>query len=177
MGRTTKSWLASPYATQCYDGNHLCSAYIIGLAVNDMDSSKLPGGVGEESDIDLEDYTNNNPDTFYGCYGTIIQKILEIQPLAKIFIFTVPMSNEQANIFNTAIRNIASKFSNVYLIDLASPENIQFYNSTLIQKCLKFGHYNAIGYRQMALFIANQINKVMKDNIDDFMDIDWIPVS
>lgn len=176
-GRTTKSWLTSPYATQCYDGNHLCSAYIIGLAANDIDSSKLPGGVGEESDIDLEDYTNNNPDTFYGCYGTIIQKILEIQPLAKIFIFTLPISNEQANIFNTAIRNIASKFSNVYLVDLASPENIQFYNSTLIRKCLKFGHYNAIGYRQMALFIANQINKVMKDNIDDFMDIDWIPIS
>ena len=176
-GRTTKSWLASPYATQCYDGNHLCSAYIIGLAANDIDSNKLPGGVGEESDIDLEDYTNNNSDTFYGCYGTIIQKILEIQPLAKIFIFTLPISNEQANIFNNAIRNIASKWSNVYLVDLASPENIQFYQSALIQKCVKFGHYNAIGYRQMALFIANQINKVMKDNIDDFMDIDWIPVS
>lgn len=51
--------------------------------------------------------------------------------------------------------------------------NKQLYS---IQQCVKFGHYNAIGYRQMALFIANQINKVMTDNIDDFMDIDWIPI-
>ena len=89
-GLTTRSWFTESvgYDTAS-DGKHDCKAYIIGLGVNDKG---IEDYLGQVSDIDLSDYTNNL-DTFYGNYGKIIQltpikfgNFFLFYPIAKISI-------------------------------------------------------------------------------------------
>ena len=70
-GLRCDTFLSSSLATECFDGNHKCEAYIIGLGQNENNRKYK---IGTVEDINLGDYTQN-PDTYYGNYGKIIQKI------------------------------------------------------------------------------------------------------
>ena len=169
-GMTAKSWLTDEMgAPLAFDGNHDCQAYIIGLGVNDA-YLQLP--VGTINDIHLDDYTQN-PDTFYGNYGRIIQMIKQYYPKAKIFMLTMPQHYEG---HNEVIRNIASLFNeNVYLVDLYSlAGNYYMSDRGILAKCFRSGHYNAIGYYIMSKIIASAINYIIHNNLDDFLKIEFI---
>lgn len=170
-GLRTDSWLNSAYAAECFDGEHLCQAYIIGLGQND--NNKNHGSdLGTINDINTANY-NNNADTFYGRYAKIIQKIKEVQPKAKIFVITDPNVKVNTNGYNTAIRTIANMFDNVYLIDLRT------YMSTapcaeLLESQKRYGHFNAVGYFLIAKIIMTYIDYIIEHNSDDFREIENI---
>ena len=168
-GLTTKTWLESEYATQCFDGNHLCKAYFVALGVNDKNQSAT---IGTSADIDMNNY-NNNVDSFYGNYGKIIQKIKEVQPKAKIFILTAPSNSVENNGYNNAIREIATLFTNVYLVDLYTYGHKYFY-SEYVQNYERYGHYNAIVYRLFAYIIANYVDWIMKKYQTEFAKVEFI---
>ena len=170
-GLTTRSWLASEFATRCFDGDHNCTAYIIGLGQNDYNKS-IP--LGTISDINDEDYTQN-PDTFYGNYGKIIQKIKEMFPLTKpkIFVITDPWQSVENAGYNTAIRAIAEHFANVWLIDMYQ------YGRTILNKNFlvswkRDGHWNAMGYQYFAWMIATYIDWIIRNNYQHFKDVELI---
>ena len=170
-GLRTDTWLTSDYAEACYDGEHLCQAYIIGLGQNDNNHSK-GADLGTASDIDIADYHNNN-NTFYGRYAKIIQKIQEITPKAKIFVITDPNDSVNANGYNTAIRDIAEMFNNVYLIDMRRYMNTAPC-AALLQSQMRYGHFNAVGYFLIAKMMMTYIDYIIEHNSDDFREIENI---
>ncbi len=170
-GLRTDSWLKSSFAQECFDGNHLCQAYIIGLGQNDNNKSH-GSDIGTIDDIDVDDY-NNNADTFYGRYGKIIQKIKEVQPKAKIFVITDPNDSVDSNGYNSAIRNISDIFNNVYLIDMRT----YWKNAScaeMLQNQLRYAHYNAVGYFLIAKMIMTYIDWIISNNYEDFREIENI---
>lgn len=168
-GLTTKSWLASTYATQAFDGEHDCEAYIIGLGENDY-SQGLP--IGTSADIDLSDYTQN-ADTFYGNYGGIIQRIQEHEPKAKIFVIVNPRSYLETSGYNAAIRAMATIFGNVYVIDLYTYGDIVA-NGSFLRKQERNGHFNALGYKYCAKVIGTYIDWIIANNLTEFKTIELI---
>lgn len=169
-GLTAKTWLSDPKgASLAFDGNHECEAYIIGLGVNDRNSGSEY--IGESSDINLSDYTQN-ADTFYGNYGKIIQMIKENQPKAKIFVFNIPLSDENSLLYNQAIEYMPTIFDDVYLIDLY--ENINIFTKGFLQAQKRNGHYNATGYKFIAEVFYSLINEFMSTNESEFRQIEFI---
>jgi hypothetical protein len=170
-GYTTASWLASTYATKCFDGNHKCEAYLISLGQNDKNNSLA---IGTAADIVTSDSTgNSNADTYYGRMGKIIQKIKALQPKAKIFLLTDPLDLIEIAGYNTALRNIAPLFTNVYLVDLYTyGTHLWFSGNMGLQR--RYAHYNAIGYYQWALIIATYVDWIMRTQPSEFQEIEFI---
>lgn len=170
-GLTTKTWLSDAeygYALAS-QSDKLCDMYIIGLGQNDAATSMT---VGSEADIN---YSNPdlNADTFYGNYAKIIQKMQIIAPKAPIFVCsrpTVPASNA----YETAIRAMPTLFNNVYLLDMYKHVNAYYDSDSIIRRCLRSGHYNAVGYQVMSKHIEEEISNVIKENLDDFLQVEFI---
>lgn len=128
--------------------------------------------IGTVEDINLGDYTQN-PDTYYGNYGKIIQKIQEMQPKAKIFILTDPLKSVENAGYNSAVREIAGIFKSVYLVDLYT-YGTALYNSGFLYQQKRGGHYNAVGYFICAMIISTYIDWIMKKNPNEFREIEFI---
>lgn len=171
-GLRTDSFLSSQFATECYDGNHKCELYIIGLGQNDHNKGTT---VGISTDIDLNNYDNNN-ETFYGYYGKIIQKIKEVQPKAKIFACTDPLITMETRGYNNAIREMGNIFDNVYIMDLYTYAK-HIYSSSWLNNMYRGGHLNAMGYYICALIIANYIDWYMKYYWEEFREVEFINFS
>ena len=171
-GATSKSWLegykGSTAHIECFDGNHKCDAYIIGLGGNDgSKNNNVP--VGSLEDIKA-DY-NNNPNTFYGNMDKIIRKVKEIQPKAKIFLTTYLIYDlNRIPPYEDATRILATKYENCYLLDL------HIYGEKHCDDCdySDNHHKNALGYLKKAHMIATYIDWVVRNNKADFMNVQFI---
>ena len=142
--------------------------YVIALGVNDIIASVTVGDV--DTDIDLADYTNN-ADTFAGKYGRIIQKIKEQQPSAKIFVVTIPAiwaAQAETQGYNGVIRDMASKFSNVFVIDFYAylPSDPQITSDYMYQ-----GHMTTQGYKWIAMAMATYIDYIVRTNPASFKNV------
>lgn len=172
-GLTTRSWLTGQLS-RLRNSDNKCNAYIIALGVNDYTLGSEY--IGTSSDININDFTQN-ADTFYGNYGKIIGNIKDIQPKAKIFLFTIPDQTPNPtrdySALNTAIRTIATLFTNVYLIDLANDYN-NYYTTGFIYNNMRGGHYNAISYDYMAELLYKWISDYMISHYQDFKQIEFI---
>lgn len=168
-GLRCDTFLSSSLATECFDGEHLCEAYIIGLGQNEKNKSYT---IGTADDIDLDDYSNN-ADSYYGNYGKIISKIKEVQPKAKIFILTDPLSSVESAGYNDAVREIATLFDSVYLVDLYTYGS-SLYTSTLMKAHKRGGHYDAVGYYLCAMVIATYIDWLIKKYPEEFREVEFI---
>ena len=158
-GLSTRSWLTSSYATECFDGNHKCDAYFIGLGQNDKNGS-LP--VGTAADINLSDYSLN-ADTYCGNMGRIIQKLQEMQPKAPIFVFIDPNPPQGDTSYNAVICDIVELFSNVWIIDLYTYARDLFTNpANIIGSQYRSGHYSALGYQEIAFVIATYTDWIIR---------------
>ena len=170
-GLTTKTWLASNHATDCFDGNHNCDCYFIGLGQNDKNVSMT---VGTTADIDLNNY-NNNADTYCGNYGKIIQKLQELQPKAPIFCFIDPNPPHNDQDYNNAVKAVVALFSNVYLLDLdAYAKNLFRDSNEIIGSQLRSGHYSALGYQQVAYVVATYVDWIVRHNLSAFSQVEFI---
>jgi lysophospholipase L1-like esterase len=168
-GLSAKTWLTSEYAVTAFDGNHKCDAYIIGLGQNDKNQGYT---VGTTADINLADYTQN-ADTFCGNYGKIIQMIKEHQPKAKIFVITDPLESVNTYGINTAIRNVAALFTNVYVLDFYQ-YGADFLIHGFLHNQYRSGHFNALGYQYIAKMIATYIDWYIMNNYSEFSQVEFI---
>ena len=144
--------------------------YTIALGCNDA-SPEVSYPLGSPSDI-KSDY-NQNADTFYGNYAGIIQRIKSVQQKAIIFCITLPSGDRTAaETYNAAIRYMAEKFSNVYVIDLykyAPPVNAEW-GDTFRNRY----HLNALGYLYIAWAILTYIDWIIRKNPLYFRDVAFI---
>ena len=149
------------------DGNHVCKMYFIGLGQNDNNLS-IP--IGTNADV-----SDDSADTYYGNYGKIIRRIKQMQPKAKVFVFTDPLEAVETSGYNAAVRDIATLFSNVYLIDLYTyGRSIIKGANSFINKNLRSAHFNAVGYQTIAYIIATYVNWIMRNNPNEFREIEFI---
>ena len=138
------------------------SAYTICLGTNDSGNNIPVGNVA--TDVDLNDY-NNNANTFAGNYAKIIQMCKAMTPSCKIFLIT-PFSwwsmGAESKGYNAVVRQLATMFSKVYLIDLYN-YGISSANDYVYQ-----AHCNTQGYTYVSYVIASYIDFIVRDNPNDF---------
>lgn len=176
-GLTTRSAL-SLFVNPASFAENLCDCYIIALGVNDRyyQSISDPKGVplGTTSDINLSDRTQN-ADTYYGNYASIIQRIKEVQPKAKIFCVTNPVEVSETSGYNNSVRYMPTIFDNVYLIDLYT------YGLDIYTEFRNAGgpywygsHSTALGYSVAARHIMSYMDWIIKNNMMNFKDTQFI---
>ena len=170
-GATAKSWLETTACTDCFKEENKAQAYIIALGTND---TNYDGDVN--TDIDVSNY-NNNSDTFVGNYAKIIQKCLELQPKAKIFVVTIPKTRtDYHNAWttgNSKIKAVAEKLG-VYVLDIYTYSE-SFDNPDEYKKHFySGGHRNAVGYKRTAMEYATYISWIIYNNPDDFRNVQYI---
>lgn len=152
-----------------WDTSKKCQAYIIALGVNDI--SGLDENLGSISDIDLENYENNQ-DSFAGNYAKIIQRLKTISPDAKFFLMTIPKSepgNSRDNaekIHQELIYKIAELFSNTYVLDLREYAPVQ--DKEFKEKFYMSGHLNPAGYILASKMVISYIDYIIRHNMEDF---------
>ena len=169
------SWFDSAVERNWFSDEYKAEAYIIALGVND--TWRVENGfTGDVSlDIDTENYNNNSLNSVGG-YATIIQKIKEIQPRAKIFCMTIPTTagNETyRDDANTKIKAIANLF-NCYILDMNTyyVKNDEVYDWNARYKL--GGHLNAMGYKEYANVAITYIDWIIRNNYEDFKDVQFI---
>lgn len=169
-GLTTRTWFTSPNGyDKLINQDNKCQCYFIALGHND--AFRLGESyIGSNSDINMED-DSLNADTFYGNYAKIIQTIKKIQPKAKIFVLTIPNAVSPLPLYSDAIRAIAEMFDNVYLLDIAK-DNL--YKTQFMKTCIRNSHYNAVAYNVVANNMIALVSKFMYNNINEFLDIEFI---
>lgn len=170
-GATSKSWFSNQYGKDLLINEDSCQAYVICMGVNDS-TSAASYPVGTSSDINLSDMEQNG-DSFYGWYGKIIQTIKLKNSKAKIFVATKPYPYNSDTSRNTAIRDMANIFENVYVVDLANNYN-EYFTSGPIRDDRLHSHNTAIGYSALANVYNIAINDIIKNNISDFQNVAFI---
>lgn len=96
-----------------------------------------------------------------------------MQPKAKIFVLTDPLSAVEAAGYNAAVREISTMFDNVYLVDLFTYGSALYSSGFLVQQ-KRGGHFNAVGYYLCALIIATYIDWIMKKYPEEFREVEFI---
>ena len=169
-GFTTREWLSNTHGLAALNAANVLDCYVIALGENDA-YSLGSDYLGTSSDVHVGSEAQN-ADTFYGNYSKIIAAIKTKSPRAKIFCLTIakPSTTSKVN-YNTAIKALADMYTNTYPVDLAADS---FYSSLLFNSVWYSTHSTAIGYKLIAKNIHDNICEVMKANISDFLDIQWI---
>ena len=154
----------------------LKQGYIISLGINDngkfgteyLGAEYTLGDV--DTDVDVSDYTNNNENTYAGCYAGIIQRILSVQPKAKIFCMT-QFQDTLENV-NGVVRGIVTKLNsnNVFLLDMHE----YAMDITQVSGYMSQGHPSAYGYAYMAALINTYIDYIIRNNKSKFLDVTLI---
>lgn len=150
----------------------LCQAYIINIGFNDFnwlsgDASRY----GSIADI-KSDYTQN-PNTFYGQYAKMIQLIKSVQPKARIFLCNMEWNNTDNSNINKAISEICDYFEKCYLIDLHTYAHEPYWGVENIYKTGVY-HKNTLGYQKMAWDIMSYIDYIIRHNMEEFIDVQFI---
>ena len=189
-GQTAKGWLRSQGVVrdesyyggvgggdwrQAQEQDNLKQGYIISLGINDKSyfGQTYLGAtysLGDATtDVNVSDYTQNNENTFAGCYAGIIQRLLSVQPKAKIFCITQFQDNLEE--INDVVRDIVALFpNNVFLIDLHN------YALDITEESyyMSNGHPTPLGYAYMAACINTYIDYIIRNNKQKFMDVTLI---
>lgn len=169
-GRTAATWL-SGFSTAAFNTpDNLCQAYVIYLGTNDLDPAKNPYGMGNvATDIDVNNY-NNNALTFAGRYATIIQKIKEVQPKARIFCCTLPKASSGAadKATNPIIRQIGDLFDLVYVLDLDQ------YADPISSNYRMGGHLTSAGYAIFGWHVMSYIDYLIRKYPLEFKEVAFI---
>lgn len=169
-GFTTRDWLTEVKGLAALNAADPLDCYVIGLGQNDA-FSLGDAYLGSSSDVHVGS-ESQNADTYYGNYSKIIAAIKAKSPRAKIFCLTnaLPTSNTKLN-YNTAVRTIVPLYTETYLVDLAADA---FYTSELFKGFWNGAHSTACGYKLVAKNIHDNICDVIRANISEFKDIQWI---
>lgn len=154
-GATTKSYLETTEFASALSDNP-CDIYFFALGQNDGNQSLT---IGTVADINDSDYTQN-PETFYGCYGKIIQQIKDHAPNAKLVMVTGWVQGATWTAYDEAIRVIAAHYS----IPVIEPFDDYFFNSALYNDYKEYGHPTALGYSSMGIAMERLFSKCVVNN-------------
>ena len=168
---------------QTYDENEYYTAgNVDDIGTYDLATDSDTPPAGKTSGTAIPGIVNS-----YAAYmGAIIERLLAIQPKAKIFICTIrnhfALNENQTHIwdeYNQVLRDIVadSRFSdNCYLIDYAKfgPNYLTREWSNGIRAG---GHPDAAGYQIAAYYYNTLIDKAIQDNLSDFIASAWIGTS
>ena len=162
-GLITRSWLTDSKGLSLLQSYEEQQLYMIVLGLNDV--GKLGTSyIGTINDI-TDDF-NNNPDTFFGNYGKIIENCKLKSPNCKFILSTMAGTSGTTAAFNTAIIEIAD----YYKIPVIKQYEDDFFTSAFYNNYRTQGHPTAPVYTGMAKAIMRLCNKCMQDNIEYFMD-------
>lgn len=147
---------------------YACQAYIIALGYNDITQNGTE--LGSREDIDIGDWRKNKK-TFAGYYAQIIQRIKEIEPRAKIFVMTIPRSEDKKraaaeDVHRKILLDTAELFENVYVLDFRKYAPV--YDSEFKKSFFLGGHMNAAGYMLTAHMTESYIDYIIRHNMRDF---------
>ena len=169
------SWLQTANQKKWFSDSFKAKAYIFSIGTNDIGYyGSFTGNV--ETDIDVNDYNNNNTTTSVGGLATMIQKARELQPKAVIFIETIDntrnakITRDEAN---EKIRVIANKLD-CYLIDMAKYWIQEDEVSDWVSKYQNGGHLNAMGYLLKTQARITYIDWIIKNNPEKFKEVQFI---
>jgi lysophospholipase L1-like esterase len=150
----------------------IADAYIIALGVNDLHFQKIDGELipfGTTDDIDFKN-PDNNAKTFIGYYARIIQKYKGINPDAKFFLMTMPITEHNGMFRGEELSDLLYKFAeifdNTYVLDFM--KYAPAYDSEFKEKFYLNGHMNACGYMLTAQMVKSYIDYIIRHNMDDF---------
>ena len=137
--------------------------YILALIRNDynIENRGETGYIGSISDI-TNNSLDNYPDTFFGNYATIIEKIKTHAPYSKIVLMTgdYKTNNILGTAYNSATQEIAEHYNLPIMIQLDEP----FFSSDYYRKdWASGGHPSAIIYSGMELAIERMFNKCINE--------------
>ncbi len=164
-GMNTRNFLndLGGYLTKLQNADYKCQAYFIALGHNDYNYGV---DVGTSADINISD-PSQNADTYYGNYARIISIIKSVQPNAKIFCICMKSSGYSA--YNTAIRYMATIYSNVYILDFET-----YYPKLETSWEYTQGHGNAMGYLNYSWQIGTYVDWIIRNNRSDFKYVQFI---
>ena len=166
-GISTRTWLTDE---NCYPkllSSEPEQLYFLCLGLNDSHTDSTGVAVGSITDI-----TNNNletyPDTYYGNYGKIIEKVLIHAPNSKLIMCTIANKEERYIPYINAQIEIANHYNIPLIIEKEDP----FFSSEYYQNYRKDNHPVASMYAGMALAMNRLFSKcVLKYNsyFEDFV--------
>ena len=171
-GLTTKTWLTSAKGLPLLLSSNAQDIYYLALGINDAyhlsNAPVVP--LGTIDDIKA-DYTQN-PDSFYGNYGRIIDQIKAKAPKAKLIMFTVATySNATYSSPNkTSISNAIKEIANHYSIPVIEQDADWFFRSDFYLNNMVFSHPTAPLYSGMANAFKRMIESAIHDNYSYFAD-------
>ena len=160
-------------ANDMWSKDKLAQAYIIALGCNDLFGRKQEVGTAD----DIHDDYETNPDTFAGWYGRVFMKYRQMQPRARFFLMTMVRSGDPAGdvvIEKQAqlMRDIAARYDNTYVIDLAKYGPV--YDADFRDKFYMLGHMNPAGYMLTAKMTAAYIDYIVRSDFSSFRDVGFI---
>ena len=163
-----KNWRYGTGNTDLSSADIDTNCYLVGLGVND---SVQGNTVGTSADIATD--KANNADSVYGNADIVIRTLHGYNANAHIFVFTSPASKTNSDAINDAIRYIASLYDYVHCIDLDAEYRNDFRYGAVSIFLSDTTHYNPLGYRIIANYIAAAINSFMLSNYTLFAKVPY----
>lgn len=171
-GMTAKEYVESFANQHAYWGrDKLAQAYIIALGVNDIYRGY---DFGKAEDADLAN-PDRNTTTFAGYMGTIIGRIKELQPRARIFLVTIPQGGDERDEKRAYQRDLlvkmAEMFDFTYVIDLFTYMPV---NGDDFRAIFRRGHLTPAGYVLYARVIESYIDYIVRSRPEEFAQVGFI---
>lgn len=157
-----------------------CQAYVIALAVNDMNhlDEYYPDGFGSLDDVDWNN-SDNNKQSYVGQYVRIIQRLREFEPKCRIFVMTTPQEKPISKERYAKHEKVAQfllelpkHFGFLYVLNLWDYAPI--YDREFKKKFFCGGHMNAMGYKFTADMVATYIDYYIRKYPEDFNQVAFI---
>lgn len=154
-----------------------CQAYVIALAVNDMnqlDGGFYKEGFGSFDDVDWEN-EDNNKNSYVGQYVRIIQKLRKFEPKCRIFVMTTPKEKpfkERHKMAMEFITKLPEYFDFLYVLNLWKYAPI--YDAKFGKRYFCGGHMNAAGYKFTADMVMTYIDYYIRKYPEDFTQVAFI---
>ncbi len=171
-GMTAKEYVESFADQHGYWGrDKLAQAYIIALGVNDIYRGY---DFGRAEDADLTN-PERNATTFAGYMGSIIGRIKELQPRARIFLVTIPRGDDERDEKRAYQRDLlvkmAEMFDFTYVIDLFTYMPV---NDDAFRSVFRRGHLTPAGYVLYARVIESYIDYIVRSRPEEFAQAGFI---
>ena len=170
-GQLTRSWITdTSIGLPKLESDPAKGLYILALERNDYnrENGGVTGYLGSISDI--ENYSlGSYPDTFYGNYATIIERIMAHAPNAKLVMMVGDYST--SNVLGTAYNNAMKAIANHYEIPYMEQMTDDYFkgSSKYYREKSAGGHPAPYAYCGMELAIERLFNKCVADNKAYFM--------
>ncbi len=160
----------SSYMNYFSDENK-AEAYIIALGYNDMLGYKQPVG-------SLKDIKNKESNSVAYHYYSLIQKLLKLNPYARLFFVDMPksptMSKENQQLIKE-LRGLLKDFTTIiphsYLIDIWKYGPV--HNKKFIEKFYQDGHLNFQGYYLTGKIICSYIDYIIRKEKKTFLEQEY----